>query len=105
MKKSNYEKAKALRIEALSINCILAYVSWYAANRNLLTVAESLTAVYVEYLLLMRLILLIHMIRRTPKVKGNTVLTYDEGGQTKYALGRLTSVVKILPRLVHNTLL
>ncbi|HRG76338.1 MAG TPA: hypothetical protein PLX69_17400, partial [Leptospiraceae bacterium] len=54
-------------MEAWSINCIYRDTSMYATNCNLLTVADSLPAHYVEYLLLVRLIILIHMIRRTPR--------------------------------------
>jgi hypothetical protein len=72
-------------MEAWSINCILVYISLYAANRNLLTIAwlmakesegrtDSLPAHYVEYLLLLRLMLLIHLIRRTPEEKKLTLL-------------------------------
>ena len=87
MNNPNQQPSLALRMEALSINCILAYVSWYAANRNLLTVAESLTAHYMEYLLLMRLILLIHIIRRTPRpIKRRPV-----GLVTKLASGTIES--------------
>ncbi|MBL0262933.1 MAG: RHS repeat protein [Leptospiraceae bacterium] len=68
MSNTNQQPSPALRMEAGSINCILLYALLYAANRNLLTVADSLPAVYVEYLLLMRLIILIHLIRRTPEV-------------------------------------
>jgi len=64
-------------MEAGSINCILLYASWYAANRNLLTIADSLPAHYVEYLLLMRLMLLIHLIRRTPRPMTEN---YDDAG-------------------------
>ncbi len=68
MSNPNQDQSPALRIEAVSINCILLYASLCAANRNLLIIAESLTAQYVEYLLLVRIILLIHIIRRTPEV-------------------------------------
>jgi len=65
---TNIQQSPALRMEAGSINCIVRKIFIYAANRNLLTVADSLPAHYVEYLLLMRLIILIHLIRRTPRV-------------------------------------
>ncbi|MBP9162657.1 MAG: hypothetical protein KBF99_05720 [Leptospiraceae bacterium] len=87
-------------MEAWSINCILLYASLYAANRNLLTVADSLMAHYVEYLLLMRLMLLIHLIRRNAQsLSGDTYLeTYNQSSnyyagmsdynETKNAIGQ-----------------
>ena len=77
MSNANLQPSLALRMEAGSINCILLYASWYAANRNLLTIADSLPAHYVEYLLLMRLMLLIHLIRRTPRPMTEN---YDDAG-------------------------
>ncbi len=67
MSKANLQQRPVLRMEAGSINCLIVFVSYSAANRNLLTIADSLPAHYVEYLLLLRLIILIHLIRRTPK--------------------------------------
>ena len=57
MNNLNYYKVKALRIEVISINCILFYASLFAANRNLLIIAEStfdrlsdhLPAQYLEF--------------------------------------------------------
>lgn len=80
MNNPNPQQSPALRMEAWSINCILLYASLYAANRNLLTIAwllgnesegrtDSLTAHYAEYLFLMRLMLLIHTIRRNARIK------------------------------------
>ncbi len=69
MNNPNKHQSPALRMEAGSINCILLYATLYATNRNLLTVADSLPAVYAEYLLLMRLMLLIHTIRRNARIK------------------------------------
>ncbi len=77
MNNPTQQQSPALRIEAGSINCILLYASLYAANRNSLTVADStfdrlsdhLPAVYMEYILLMRLIILIHTIRRNARIK------------------------------------
>ena len=71
MSNTNQQPSPALRMEAWSINCILRQSLISAANRNLLTVADSLTAHYVEYLLLLRLIILIHLIRRNAQ-KMNT---------------------------------
>jgi hypothetical protein len=68
MSNTKTQPSPALRIEAGSINCILRYDYDYTVNRNLLTIAESLSACYVEYLFLMRVILLIHLNRRTPTV-------------------------------------
>jgi RHS repeat-associated protein len=83
------QSSPALRIEALSINCILLYASWYATNRNLLTLAESLTAHYVEYLLLLRLIILIHLTRRNAQRitmitdgRGNVIAGGNNGGKS-----------------------
>ncbi|HMW07921.1 MAG TPA: RHS repeat-associated core domain-containing protein [Leptospiraceae bacterium] len=76
MNNANQHQSPALRMEAWSINCIFVYISMYAANGNLLTVADSLPAHYVEYLFLMRLILLIHIVRRTPNVLN------PDGGET-----------------------
>jgi len=66
-------------MEAGSINCLVRNIFIYTSNRNLLIIArlmanesegrtDSLPAHYVEYLLLIRLILLIHLDRRTPKL-------------------------------------
>ena len=80
MSNANSQQSPALRMEAGSINCILVYISLYAANRNLLTVADSLPAKSVEYLLyIMRLILLIHIIRRTPDGLYEIARTPGEG--------------------------
>ncbi len=67
MSNANIQQSPALRIEAGSINCILLYVPFYAENSQFIDHSESLPAHYVEYLLLMRLIILIQLIRRTPK--------------------------------------
>ena len=58
MSNANYKKANALRIEAGS--CF--FISWKKHDHS-----ESLPAVYAEYLLLLRLIILIHLTRRTPR--------------------------------------
>ena len=70
MNNPNQQQSPALRMEAVSINCILVYASLFTATRNLLILAEStfdrlsdhLTAHYGEYILLMRIMLLIHLI-------------------------------------------
>ena len=101
MNNPTQQSSPALRIEALSINCILWQSLNCAGSRNLLIVAESLTVHNVEYLLLLRLIILIHLTRRTPKDStGNGVkmeIQYDPikrrpvGLVTKLASGNIES--------------
>ena len=93
----------ALRIEAWSINCLLHYVSCYAANRNLLTVAESLTAVYAEYLFLLRLVILIHLTRRNAQRitmitdgRGNVITGGNNGGKSH--ISGLCKSIKLYPK-------
>ncbi|MBK8395574.1 MAG: RHS repeat protein [Leptospiraceae bacterium] len=89
MSNTNIQPSPALRMEAWSINCLVQMALTNSKNRNLLTEADSLTAHNVEYLFLMRLIILIHLIRRNAQ----SMSTHDEGGIDKFANGRLTKVV------------
>ena len=63
----NYHQSPALAIKPVSINCVKQEASAYRRQRNLLTVGASATAHNIEYLLLLRLIILIHLTRRTPR--------------------------------------
>ena len=59
MSSQNMQQSPALRIEAVSINCIALVVLTSADNRNLLIIAESLTAEQYYVLQYYRIILLI----------------------------------------------
>ncbi|MBK8395571.1 MAG: RHS repeat protein [Leptospiraceae bacterium] len=89
MRYTKPQQSPALRMEAWSINCIMVVVLTSAANRNLLTVADSLTAEQYYVLLYYRIILLIlyacRNAQRTTKIldpeNGETTTMYDDAGR------------------------
>ena len=87
MSNSNYDKANALRIEAGS--CF--FIFWKKHDHS-----ESLPAHYVEYLLLIPLIMLIHLTRRTPKAStGNRIKkTSKTSGVVVYNFDGLYEIAK-----------
>ncbi len=83
MNNPNIQQSPTLRMEAVSINCILRDASVSTANRNLLTVADSLTAEQRYALLYFRLILLILYACRNAQLN-----KYDEQNRLKQAIGK-----------------